>query len=165
MQQFEYIFIIKEIFIVAIFIFIASDGKPIEMTDVSNTGMKLSVVAPTMARDISRAGKTVKVQPCWEVEYDEHGYAVKCSNVGGNVKAPARNLAFHNEKADEGWKDCTASSDDGVEFTLYDGKQNYVAKVNIVTGEQTLNAGDPNNKELVALMQSYVNAFLAVLGK
>ena len=74
-------------------------------------------------------------------------------------------LAFHNEKADEGWKDCTASSDDGVEFSLYDGKQNYVAKVNIVTGEQTLNAGDPNNKELVALMQSYVNAFLATLGK
>ena len=89
----------------AIFTRIASDGKPIEMTDVSNTGMKLSVVAPTMARDISRAGKTVKVQPCWEVEYDEHGYAVKCSNVGGNVKAPARNLAFRNEKADEGWKD------------------------------------------------------------
>ena len=151
----------------AIFTRIASDGKPIEMTDRTfpDGKTKLSIIKPTMARDISRAGKTVKVQPCWEVEYDEHGYAVKCSNVGGNVKAPARNLAFHNEKADEGWKDCTASSDDGVEFTLYDGKQNYVAKVNIVTGEQTLNAGDPNNKELVALMQSYVNAFLATLGK
>ena len=149
----------------AIFTRIASDGKPIEMTDVSNTGMKLSVVAPTMARDISRAGKTVKVQPCWEVEYDENGYAVKCTNVGGNVKAPARNLAFRNEAVKEGWKDCVASSDDGAEFTLYDGKQNYVAKVNIVTGEQTLNVGDSNDKELVALMQSYVNAFLAVLGK
>ena len=149
----------------AIFTRIASDGKPIEMTDVSNTGMKLSVVAPTMARDISRAGKTIKVQPCWEVEYDENGYAVKCTNVGGNVKAPARNLAFRNEAVKEGWKDCVASSDDGAEFTLYDGKQNYVAKVNIVTGEQTLNVGDSNDKELVALMQSYVNAFLAVLSK
>ena len=149
----------------AIFTRIASDGKPIEMTDVSNTGMKLSVVAPTMARDISRAGKTIKVQPCWEVEYDENGYAVKCTNVGGNVKAPARNLAFRNEAVKEGWKDCVASSDDGAEFTLYDGKQNYVAKVNIVTGEQALNVGDSNDKELVALMQSYVNAFLAVLSK
>ena len=149
----------------AIFTRIASDGKPIEMTDVNNTGMKLSVVAPTMARDISRAGKTIKVQPCWEVEYDENGYAVKCTNVGGNVKAPARNLAFRNEAVKEGWKDCVASSDDGAEFTLYDGKQNYVAKVNIVTGEQTLNVGNSNDKELVALMQSYVNAFLAVLSK
>ena len=148
----------------AIFTRIASDGKPIEMTDRDGK-TKLSIIKPTMARDISRAGKTVKVQPCWEVEYDENGYAVKCTNVGGNVKAPARNLAFRNEAVKEGWKDCVASSDDGAEFTLYDGKQNYVAKVNIVTGEQTLNVGDPNNKELVALMQSYVNAFLAVLGK
>ena len=148
----------------AIFTRIASDGKPIEMTDRDGK-TKLSIIKPTMARDISRAGKTVKVQPCWEVEYDENGYAVKCTNVGGNVKAPARNLAFCNEAVKEGWKDCVASSDDGVEFTLYDGKQNYVAKVNIVTGEQTLNVGDSNDKELVALMQSYVNAFLAVLSK
>lgn len=148
----------------AIFTRIASDGKPIEMTDRDGK-TKLSIIKPTMARDISRAGKTVKVQPCWEVEYDENGYAVKCTNVGGNVKAPARNLAFRNEAVKEGWKDCVASSDDGAEFTLYDGKQNYVAKVNIVTGEQTLNVGDSNDKELVALMQSYVNAFLAVLSK
>ena len=151
----------------AIFTRIASDGKPIEMTDRTfpDGKTKLSLIHPTMARDISRAGKTVKVQPCWEVEYDENGYAVKCTNVGGNVKAPARNLAFRNEAVKEGWKDCVASSDDGAEFTLYDGKQNYVAKVNIVTGEQTLNVGDSSDKELVALMQSYVNAFLAVLGK
>jgi len=151
----------------AIFTRIASDGKPIEMTDRTfpDGKTKLSLIHPTMARDISRAGKTVEVQPCWKVEYDENGYAVKCTNVGGNVPAPARNLAFRNEKAAEGWKDCNASSDDGAEFTLYDGKQNYVAKVNVVTGEQTLNVGDPSNKELVALMQSYVNAFLATLGK
>lgn len=148
----------------AIFTRIASDGKPIEMTDRDGK-TKLSIIKPTMARDISRAGKTVEVQPCWKVEYDENGYAVKCINVGGNVKAPARNLAFRNEAVKEGWKDCVASSDDGAEFTLYDGKQNYVAKVNIVTGEQTLNVGDSNDKELVALMQSYVNAFLAVLSK
>ena len=148
----------------AIFTRIASDGKPIEMTDRDGK-TKLSIIKPTMARDISRAGKTVEVQPCWKVEYDENGYAVKCINVGGNVKAPARNLAFRNEAVKEGWKDCVASSDDGAEFTLYDGKQNYVAKVNIVTGEQTLNVGDSNDKELVALMQSYVNAFLATLGK
>lgn len=151
----------------AIFTRIASDGKPIEMTDRTypDGKTKLSIIKPTMARDISRAGKTVKVQPCWEVEYDENGYAVKCTNVGGNVKAPKLNMAFRNEAADEGWKDCTAHSDDGAEFTLYDGKQNYVAKVNIITGEQTLNVGNPNDKELVALMQSYVNAFLAVFGK
>lgn len=151
----------------AIFTRIASDGKPIEMTDRTypDGKTKLSIIKPTMARDISRAGKTVKVQPCWEVEYDENGYAVKCTNVGGNVKAPARNLAFRNEAVKEGWKDCVASSDDGAEFTLYDGKQNYVAKVNIVTGEQTLNVDDSNDKELVALMQSYVNAFLAGFGK
>jgi len=52
----------------------------------------------------------------------------------------------------------------GRNFVAEKGTIN-VAKVNIVTGEQTLNAGDPNNKELVALMQSYVNAFLAVLSK
>ena len=151
----------------AIFTRIASDGKPIEMTDRTfpEGKTKLAIIHPAIARDISRAGKTVKVQPCWEVEYDENGYAVKCTNVGGNVKAPARHLAFRNEAVKEGWKDCVASSDDGAEFTLYDGKQNYVAKVNIVTGEQTLNVGDSNDKELVALMQSYVNAFLAVLSK
>ena len=145
---------------------IASDGKPVTLTDTTSDGKtKLSIIAPTMERDISRANTTITVDPCWELVYDANGYCVKCTNIGGKVKAPKTSTTFRNEKANEGWKDCTAVSDDSVIYTLYDGKQNYVAKVNIVTGEQTLNAGDPNNKELVALMQSYVNAFLATLGK
>ena len=145
---------------------IASDGKPVTLTDTTPDGKtKLSIIAPTMERDISRANTTITVDPCWELVYDANGYCVKCINIGGKVKAPKTSTTFRNEKANEGWKDCTASSDDGAEFTLYDGKQNYVAKVNIVTGEQTLNVGDSNDKELVALMQSYVNAFLATLGK
>ena len=59
-----------------------------------------------------------------------------------------------------GWKDCTAVSDDSVIYTLYDGKQNYVAKVNVASGAVDLNVGNKNDKDLVALMQSYVDAFM-----
>ena len=45
-------------------------------------------------------------------------------------------------------------------YTLYDGKQNYVAKVNVASGVAELNVGNKNDKELVALMQSYVDAFM-----
>ena len=68
-----------------------------------------------------------------------------------NITAPTAN---------DGWKDCTAVSDDSVIYTLYDGKQNYVAKVNIASGAAELNVGNKNDKELVALMQSYVDAFM-----
>ena len=52
---------------------IASDGKPIEVTDIpaglsENSGVKNSIKQPVMARDISRAGTEI---------YDEDGYCVK----------------------------------------------------------------------------------------
>lgn len=140
---------------------IASDGKPVTLTDTTTNGKtKLSIIAPTMERDISRANTTITVDPCWELVYDANGYCVKCTNIGGKVKVPKISTTFRNEKADEGWKDCTAFSDDGVEFTLYDGKQNYVAKVNVASGAAELNVGNKNDKDLVALMQSYVDAFM-----
>ena len=140
---------------------IASDGRPIEVTDTTPDGKtKLSIIAPTMERDISRANTTITVDPCWELVYDANGYCVKCTNIGGKVKAPKTSTTFRNEKANEGWKDCTAVSDDSVIYTLYDGKQNYVAKVNVASGAAELNVGNKNDKELVALMQSYVDAFM-----
>ena len=89
-----------------------------------------------------------------------NGYCVKCTNIGGKVKVPKTSTTFRNEKANEGWKDCTAVSDDSVIYTLYDGKQNYVAKVNVASGAVELNVGNKNDKELVALMQSYADAFI-----
>ena len=43
---------------------IASDGKPIEVTDIpaglsENSGIQNSIVQPVMARDLSRAGTEV----------------------------------------------------------------------------------------------------------
>ena len=49
---------------------IASDGKPIEVTDIP-------IVQPVMARDISRAGTEVYVAPRYKLTYDEDGYCVK----------------------------------------------------------------------------------------
>ena len=61
---------------------IASDGKPIEVTDTpaglsENSGVKNSTVQPVMARDISRAGTEIYVAPCYKLTYDEDGYCVK----------------------------------------------------------------------------------------
>lgn len=61
---------------------IASDGKPIEVTDTpaglsENSGVKNSIVQPVMARDISRAGTEVYVAPCWHLFYDADGYCIK----------------------------------------------------------------------------------------
>ena len=61
---------------------IASDGKPIEVTDIpsglsENSGIKNSIVQPVMARDISRAGTEIYVAPCSKLTYDENGYCVK----------------------------------------------------------------------------------------
>ena len=61
---------------------IASDGKPIEVTDIpsglsENSGVKNSIVQPVMARDISRAGTEVYVAPCYKLIYDADGYCVK----------------------------------------------------------------------------------------
>lgn len=61
---------------------IASDGKPIEVTDTpaglsENSGVKNSIVQPVMARDISRAGTEIYVAPCYKLTYDADGYCVK----------------------------------------------------------------------------------------
>ena len=61
---------------------IASDGKPIEVTDTpyglsENSGVKNSIVQPVMARDLSRAGTEIYVLPQYKLTYDENGYCVK----------------------------------------------------------------------------------------
>ena len=61
---------------------IASDGKPIEVTDtpaglIENSGIKNSIVQPVMARDISRAGTEIYVLPQYKLTYDADGYCVK----------------------------------------------------------------------------------------
>lgn len=61
---------------------IASDGKPIEITDIpaglsESAGIRNSIVQPVMARDLSRAGTEIYVAPCWHLFYDEDGYCVK----------------------------------------------------------------------------------------
>lgn len=61
---------------------IASDGKPIKVTDIpaglsESSGVKNSIVQPVMARDISRAGTEIYVAPCYKLTYDADGYCVK----------------------------------------------------------------------------------------
>ena len=61
---------------------IASDGKPIEVTDIpaglsENSGVKNSIKQPVMARDISRAGTEIYVLPQYKLTYDADGYCVK----------------------------------------------------------------------------------------
>ena len=61
---------------------IASDGRPIEVTDTlaglsESAGVKNSLVQPVMARDLSRAGTEIYVAPCYKLTYDADGYCVK----------------------------------------------------------------------------------------
>ena len=61
---------------------IASDGKPIEVTDIpyglsEKAGIRNSIKQPVMARDISRAGTEIYVLPQYKLTYDEDGYCVK----------------------------------------------------------------------------------------
>ena len=61
---------------------IASDGKPIKVTDIpaglsENSGVKNSIVQPVMARDLSRAGTEIYVAPCYKLTYGADGYCVK----------------------------------------------------------------------------------------
>lgn len=154
----------------ATFTRIASDGQPIEMTDctMDKDKMKLSIVAPTYKRYPERAGKTITVEPCWEVTYNQNGYFASMKNTGGKIKLPAHNVSFVNEAVGDEkvpaigtyYKDATASSDDGVLFTVYDGATNFVCRVNAVTHEIIPNVGNPNDKELVARMTSYGEAFI-----
>ena len=149
---------------------IASDGMPIEMTDctMDQSHTKLSVIAPTYKRYPERAGKTITVDPCWEITYDDRGYFASMKNTGGKVAAPKHNFAFVNEAAGDKevpamgtfYKNCTASSDDGILFTIYDGATNFVCKVNVITKEIIPNVGDLSDKCLVDRMTSYGEAFL-----
>ena len=61
---------------------IASDGKPIEVTDTpyglsESAGIKNSIKQPVMRRDIERAGTDIYVLPQYKLTYDEDGYCVK----------------------------------------------------------------------------------------
>lgn len=61
---------------------IASDGRPIEVTDTpaglsESAGIKNSIKQPIMARDISRAGTEIYVLPQYKLTYDEDGYCIK----------------------------------------------------------------------------------------
>lgn len=61
---------------------IASDGKPIKVTDIpaglsKKSGVKNRFVQPVMARDLSRAGTEIYVAPCYKLTYDADGYCVK----------------------------------------------------------------------------------------
>ena len=61
---------------------IASDGKPIEVTDTpyglsESAGIKNSIKQPVMRRDIERAGMEIYVLPQYKLTYDEDGYCVK----------------------------------------------------------------------------------------
>ncbi len=61
---------------------IASDGKPIEVTDTpaglsESAGVKNSIKQPVMCRDLERAGTEIYVLPQYKLTYDEDGYCVK----------------------------------------------------------------------------------------
>ena len=61
---------------------IASDGKPIEVTDTpyglsESAGIKNSIKQPVMRRDLERAGTEIYVAPCYKLTYDADGYCVK----------------------------------------------------------------------------------------
>ena len=61
---------------------IASDGRPIEVTDTpaglsESTGIRNSIVQPVMRRDLERAGTEIYVLPQYKLTYDKDGYCVK----------------------------------------------------------------------------------------
>ena len=61
---------------------IASDGKPIEVTDTpyglsDSAGIRNSIKQPVMRRDLERAGTEIYVAPFYKLTYDEDGYCVK----------------------------------------------------------------------------------------
>ena len=61
---------------------IASDGKPIEVTDTpaglsESAGIRNSIKQPVIRRDLERAGTEIYVLPQYKLTYDEDGYCVK----------------------------------------------------------------------------------------
>ena len=80
---------------------IASDGKPIKVTDTpaglsENSGVKNSIVQPVMRRDLERAGTEIYVAPCYKLTYDEDGYCVKMT-TGSIPEDVAAKLAAFNK--------------------------------------------------------------------
>lgn len=79
---------------------IASDGKPIEVTDTpaglsENSGIRNSIKQPVMARDLSRAGTEVYVAPCYKLTYNEDGYCVKMTTCAIPEDVAAKLAAFN----------------------------------------------------------------------
>lgn len=61
---------------------IASDGKPIEVTDTpyglsDSAGIRNSIKQPVMRRDLERAGTEIYVAPFYKLTYDENGCVKK----------------------------------------------------------------------------------------
>lgn len=61
---------------------IASDGRPIEVTDTpaglsESAGVKNSIKQPVMRRDLERTGTEIYVLPQYKLTYDANGYCVK----------------------------------------------------------------------------------------
>lgn len=81
----------------AMFTVIASDGKPIEVTNIPEGISEKkaekekyfnSIKKPEHKRDISRAGTDIYVLPCWHLFYDENGYCTKISNTSTVDRMP-----------------------------------------------------------------------------
>lgn len=80
---------------------IASDGKPIEVTDTpyglsESAGIRNSIKQPVMHRDLERAGTEIYVAPCYKLTYDENGYCVKMT-TGSIPEDVAAKLAELNK--------------------------------------------------------------------
>ena len=142
---------------------IASDGKPIEMTDIpagltEKAGIKNGILQPTHKRDIKRAGKTVTVAG-WEVTYDDLGYCTKVVKLHGKSAENPEHIAFTVEgypaeyaefvpNTTLRYADGAADSDDGVDFCVHDGGFNYMGRVNRTTGEITVDGEGGAYKEM-----------------
>ena len=79
---------------------IASDGKPIEVTDTpyglsDSAGIRNSIRQPVMARDISRAGTEIYVLPQYKLTYDEDGYCVKPEKCRISDDIAAKRMALN----------------------------------------------------------------------
>ena len=76
---------------------IASDGKPIEVTDTpaglsESAGVKNSIKQPVMRRDLERAGTEIYVLPQYKLTYDEDGYCVKKGHIPDDIAAKLAEL-------------------------------------------------------------------------
>lgn len=118
---------------------IASDGMPIAMTDSDYRGVKLSIIYPANVCYPERAGKTITVDPCWRITYNEKGYKEKVENMSGTPAGPARSITFVNEAVkNEGdllFQNGYASSDDGAIWAVFDGAGNLMGHFDLTQDE------------------------------